>query len=133
FCTINGYCLPLPPKFFDLSILNKFLSKRQTSTAGEMAFVDHIEELRWHIIRSLLSVIVCAIVVFFNIEWIFDNIILGPAHSDFISYRVLCKLGNMIHVSALCLDEIKMEFQNTQLSGQFMISFSVSFMLGFIV
>lgn len=98
-----------------------------------MAFVDHIEELRWHIIRSLLSVIVCAIIVFFNIEWIFDHIILGPAHSDFISYRALCKLGRITHIDALCLDEIKMEFQNTQLSGQFMISFSVSFMLGFIV
>lgn len=98
-----------------------------------MAFTDHIEELRWHIIRSLLAVIICAIVVFFNIEWIFDRIILGPAHTDFISYRVLCRFGNLIHVDALCLQDIKMEFQNTELSGQFMMSFSVSFMLGFII
>jgi sec-independent protein translocase protein TatC len=98
-----------------------------------MAFTDHIEELRWHIIRSLLAVIICAIVVFFNIEWVFDTIILGPAHPDFISYRALCHLGKLIHVDALCLQDINMEFQNTELSGQFMMSFSVSFMLGFII
>jgi sec-independent protein translocase protein TatC len=50
-----------------------------------MAFTDHIEELRWHIIRSLLAVIICAIIAFFNIEWIFDRIIMGPAHDSFIS------------------------------------------------
>lgn len=116
-----------------MSIVDKFLSKRQSDPAAEMAFVDHIEELRWHIIRSLLAIIICAIVAFFNIEWIFDRIILGPAHTDFISYKILCRLGEMIHVSALCLQEIKLEFQNTELSGQFMMSFSVSFMIGFIV
>lgn len=98
-----------------------------------MAFTDHIEELRWHIIRSLLAVIICAIFIFFNIEWIFDKIILGPAHTDFISYRALCRFGHMIHIDALCLQDIKMEFQNTELSGQFMMSFSVSFMLGFVI
>lgn len=98
-----------------------------------MAFTDHIEDLRWHIIRSVLVVIITSIVIFFNIEWVFDKIILGPAHVDFISYRLLCKLGQLIHVDALCLKDINLEFQNTELSGQFMMSFSVSFMLGFIV
>ena len=98
-----------------------------------MAFTDHIEELRWHIIRSILAVIVCAIIIFINVEWIFDHIILGPAHTDFISYRAMCKLGQLIHVDALCLDSINIEFQNTELSGQFMMSFSVSFMLGFVI
>lgn len=98
-----------------------------------MAFVDHIEELRWNIIRSLIAIIISAIVAFFNIEWIFDKIILGPAHTDFASYRVLCKLGQLIHVKALCLQDINLQFQNTELSGQFMMSFSVSFTIGFIV
>jgi sec-independent protein translocase protein TatC len=97
-----------------------------------MAFTDHIEELRWHIIRSLLAVIICAIIAFFNIEWIFDRIIMGPAHDSFISYRALCHFGHWIHIDALCMDSIKMEFQNTELSGQFMMSFSMSFMVGFI-
>ncbi len=98
-----------------------------------MSFIDHIEELRWHIIRSLAVILVASIAAFFKIEWIWDNIILGPAHTDFISYKVLCDFGHKIGVNALCLDEIKLEFQNTQLSGQFMLSFSTSFMVGFVV
>ncbi len=98
-----------------------------------MAFVDHIEALRWHLIRSIIAIALAAIVSFFNIEWIFDHIILGPAHGDFVSYGLLCKMGHLIHVDALCLGDMKLQFQNTELSGQFMISFSVSFMLGFII
>lgn len=98
-----------------------------------MSFVDHIEALRWHIIRSVLAIAVGAIVVFINIEPIFDKIILGPAHPDFLSYRAMCALGRAINLDMLCMEELNLEFQNTALSGQFMMSFSVSFMLGFII
>jgi len=98
-----------------------------------MAFTDHIEELRWHIIRSIIAILIAGIVVFFNIETIFHKVILGPAHPDFVSYRLLCQFGKSVGIDALCLQDIKMEFQNTELSGQFMMSFSASFMIGFIV
>lgn len=98
-----------------------------------MAFVDHIEELRWHIIRALLVIVIASIVVFFNIEWVFTNIILGPAKNDFVSYGWLCQLGKMIGTQALCMGDMQLMFQNTELSGQFMMSFSSSFMIGFIV
>ena len=98
-----------------------------------MNVMDHIEALRWHVVRSLLAILVGSIFIFINIDFIFDKIILGPANSDFISYRILCKFGELIHVDALCLGDLDLSFQNTQLSGQFMISFSVSFMLGFIL
>lgn len=117
-----------------MSILSQFLAKRTgESSAGEMAFTDHIEALRWHLVRALAAIIIAAIVVFFNIEWIFTHIILGPANKDFVSYRLLCEFGKMIHVDALCMDTINIKFQNTELSGQFMMSFSSSFMLGFII
>ncbi len=116
-----------------MSVVDKFLNSRQKNTKAEMAFVDHIEELRWHIIRALAVVIIASIVVFFNIERVWDGIIMGPAHPDFISYRVLCKLGQKIGTDVLCLQDFNIEFQNTQLSGQFMMSFSTSFMVGFIV
>jgi len=98
-----------------------------------MGFTDHIEELRWHLVRSIVAIIIGAILVFVNINWVFDTIIMGPTRTDFISYRWLCSFGKMIHVDALCLDEVQMKFQNTQVSGQFMMSFSISFMLGFII
>lgn len=98
-----------------------------------MSFIDHIEDLRWHIIRSLIAIIAGGIVLFINSTWVFDKIVLGPAQPDFLSYKVLCKLGELINASSLCMEEINLSFQNTALSGQFMMSFSVSFMLGFII
>lgn len=118
-----------------MNLLDKFLAKRSAgaNSEGEMAFVDHIEALRWHIVRALLAIIVCTIGVFINIEWIFDKVILGPASSDFISYKWLCSLGKLLHIDVLCMDAVNVQFQNTQLTGQFMMSFSSSFLIGFIV
>lgn len=117
-----------------MSIVDKFLEKRGASNPeATMNVMDHIEALRWHIVRSLVAIIICAIFVFWNIDFIFDKIILGPANADFISYQWLCSFGKLIHVDALCMDSVNMSFQNTELSGQFMMSFSVSFMLGFIL
>ncbi|MCB9047461.1 MAG: twin-arginine translocase subunit TatC [Chitinophagales bacterium] len=98
-----------------------------------MSFIDHIEELRWHIVRSLVAVIIGAIFIFINTDFVFDKIIMGPAKPEFITYQWMCKLADMIKVSSLCMKEINISFQNTELSGQFMMSFSVSFMLGFII
>ncbi len=98
-----------------------------------MGFLDHIEALRWHIIRSVIVVVIMAILVFIKVEWIFDHVILGPAHSDFIAYKWFCALGRLTHYDAFCLGDIKMEFQNTAVTGQFMMGMSVSMMLGFII
>jgi sec-independent protein translocase protein TatC len=116
-----------------LSILDKFLAKRATGNPnGEMVFMDHIEVLRWHIVRAFIAIIIASIFVFFNIEWVFQYVILGPANKDFIAYKWFCSLGKLLHVDALCMEPITVQFQNTELSGQFMMSFSSSFMIGFI-
>ena len=98
-----------------------------------MAFTDHIEELRWHLMRAILAIFICGILAFVNIEWIFTNIIMAPADKDFVSYQWLCKLGQLIRVDVLCLGDLQIKFQNTELTGQFMMSFSSSIMIGFIV
>ncbi|HTN47320.1 MAG TPA: twin-arginine translocase subunit TatC [Flavipsychrobacter sp.] len=116
-----------------MSLIDKFIETRKGTDGAEMSFVDHIEELRWHIIRSLIVLVIVSVFIFFNIEWIFDNILLGPAKSDFVSYKWLCQLGQLIHVDVLCLGDMKLKFQNNQLSGQFMMAFSTSFMIAFIV
>lgn len=117
-----------------MGFIKNLISKTKASGAnGEMTFVDHIEELRWHIIRSLIVILIAAIVVFINIEWIFDRVILGPAHPDFVAYKWFCSLGALLHIDALCLDDVKMQFQNTALAGQFVMSLSSSLMIGFII
>jgi sec-independent protein translocase protein TatC len=117
-----------------LSLINKFLEKRSgNNPKAEMGFVDHIEELRWHIVRSLIAIVLGAILVYVNIEWVFQNIILGPTRTEFVAYRWFCDLGKLMHIDALCMNAVHVKFQNTELSGQFMMGFSVSFMIGFII
>lgn len=98
-----------------------------------MTFLDHIEALRWHIFRALIVVIIAAILVFIKIEWIFAHVILAPAQPDFIAYKWLCELAKVTHISSLCLGDIKINFQNNQLAGQFVMALSSSMMIGLIV
>lgn len=110
-----------------------FLKKRQKPDRAEMTFIDHLEELRWHIIRSLLAVLVFAILIFFNINWVFDNIIAGPIMPDFVSYKALCDLSNFLYLGdALCMTPVKVEMINTEFGGQFFSTFSIAFVGGII-
>jgi len=110
-----------------------FFKKRGANR--EMNFVDHLEELRWHIVRSLLAIIVGAIVVFIYIDWIFDNVISAPLAPDFITYSGLCKLSHLLHAgNALCLPPPKnAELQAITFGAQFMTSITIAFVGGFIV
>lgn len=111
---------------------NAFFNRRSASKA-EMSFVDHLEELRWHIIRSVIVILVLAIVIFINIQWVFDNIIAGPINKDFVSYRAFCNLSHWLHLGeALCLTPVPVEMQNTTFGGQFFSSFSIAFIGAFV-
>ena len=98
-----------------MSVFKKI--KEQVNPNAEMGFLDHIEALRWHIVRSAVVIVIAAIAVFIKVEWIFDRIILGPAHNDFVSYKWFCALGRFFHYDSFCLGQIKMEFQNTAVTS----------------
>lgn len=99
----------------------------------EMTFWDHLEELRMHIFRSLAAIIIFAIVAFIFKGIIFDIIILAPKDSNFITNKLLCKLGELVSVEALCIGEINLVLQNINMSGQFMMHMYVSFVAGLII
>lgn len=98
-----------------------------------MTFWDHLDELRWHIMRSLIAIVVLAIVAFFNREIIFDQIILAPSSSEFISNRVLCQLGDWLSINAICIKDMKLEIINIKMSGQFLAHMYISLVVGFIL
>ena len=98
----------------------------------EMSFLEHLEALRWHIVRSVIAIVVLAIVAFCNKDILFDKIILAPKNSDFLSYRVLCYLSVKYHVD-LCFNKIDFNIINIDLSGQFMTHMWIAFVAGFIV
>lgn len=97
-------------------------------TADEMSFLDHLEQLRWHIMRSLIAIVAVAIVVFVAKDLVFHNIIMAPTRADFITYRLLCQAGE-----ALCSYPEGITVYTRQLGEQFMIHLKVSFWLGLIV
>jgi len=106
---------------------------RRSRGRAEMSFVDHLEELRWHIIRSLLAILVFAAVIFFNIKWVFDNIIAGPISPNFISYRAFCNFSHWLRLGdSLCLPPLSINMQTTTFGGQFFGSFSIAFVGGVI-
>lgn len=104
------------------------------STKAEMSFIDHLEELRGHIVRSILAIMVAAIVIFIYRNWVFDNIITGPINPDFITYRAMCHLSHLLHVGdALCMPPVKIDMQTTTFGGQFISSITMAFVGGFMV
>lgn len=98
-----------------------------------MTFIDHLEELRVHIIRSVLAVLIMAIVIFVYRNWIFENIIVGPIKADFLSYRYLCQFSHWAHLGdALCMPPVKVTMQSTTFGGQFLSSITMAFVGGII-
>ena len=98
-----------------------------------MTFWDHLEELRWHILRALVAILVIAIVAFSNREFVFDYIILGPSTSDFITNRLLCIAGDYLNIEALCIKDMKLQIINITMSGQFLTHMYISMVAGFIL
>ena len=66
----------------------------------EMSFLEHLEELRWHIIRSTFGIVTAATIAFLCKSFLFDNLILGPTKSNFFTYDLLCKLSNLINLNS---------------------------------
>jgi sec-independent protein translocase protein TatC len=101
---------------------------------AEMSFIDHLEALRWHVIRALLAVMIAAVTFFLYIDWIFDNIIMGPTRNDFISYRVLCSLSHKLRLGdSLCMPPMELNLQVTSVSGTFMSSITIAAVGGVLV
>jgi sec-independent protein translocase protein TatC len=99
----------------------------------EMSFLDHLEELRWHLIRSLIAVIVFTIGAFVSAKWIFENIVFGPARPDFPTFKVLCKLGQFLGMEDLCITDIPFKVQSRNMTGQFTMHIMASFIMGFMI
>lgn len=115
----------------------KLLERRQAAAdaeGAEMSFVDHLEELRWHIVRALLAVIICAILIFIFIDEVMDVVIFGPIEKGFVTYTWLCNLGHSWGMGdSLCLPAPDVQMQTTTFGGQFMSSITIAFISGFIV
>ncbi len=100
----------------------------------EMSFFDHLEELRWHLLRVVIAGIIFSILAFIFKEFIFDKVIFAPTHSNFISYEYWCLLIKKLNLSeSLCLGNNTFEIINTEMAGQFMVHIKIALGLGVIL
>ena len=103
-------------------------------TSNEMSFLDHLEDLRWHLIRITLSIVIAGTGAFIFSRWIFDVIIFGPKSMDFPTYKYLCKLSTFLNVdSTFCADEFPFSIQSRTMGGQFSADIWTSIYAGFII
>src|SRR5690606_33137187 len=100
---------------------------------NEMSFLDHLEDLRWHLIRIVIAVIVLATGAFFAKTFIFDVLLLGPKKADFITYEILCNMARNFGMSDdFCYKELPFRIQSRTMSGQFSSHIWVSIAAGFV-
>jgi sec-independent protein translocase protein TatC len=114
--------------------LMDFFDKRKKSDSEEMSFIDHLEELRWHLIRSVAAIGISAIVFFIYVREIVNGILLAPARDNFVTYGWFCRLSHALGLGdTICMQGVKVSFLSTQLTGQFISSFTIAFVGGFVV
>ena len=94
---------------------------------GEMSFLDHLEELRWHIVRSVLGIVFFAIFIFVFREWIFEQILFAPKKDDFLTYKVFCSISDR-----MCFSPPDLPIKTVTLDEQFLTAIRVSLWLGFV-
>lgn len=99
----------------------------------EMSFLEHLEELRKHLIRSTIAVLIFAVFVFVYASWIFDNIVFAPLRSDFLSYRALCQLSVWTGIKELCIEVKTQPLQALSASEQFFNHIWMSIVIGIIL
>lgn len=98
-----------------------------------MSFLEHLEDLRWHLVRSALAILVFAIVAFLFRKIIFDTIILAPKTPEFFTNRMLCSLGDLVGVKSLCINSKPFQVININMAGQFTTHIMVSIVAGIIL
>jgi sec-independent protein translocase protein TatC len=114
--------------------LLKRLQKNKSGEAAEMTFIDHLEELRGHLLRSVVAIVVGGIVVAVYNDFFVKQVLMGPTHANFPTYKWLCSIGKSLGMgTSLCMKEIGVRMQSTSVSGQFSMFFTVIVIGGIII
>ena len=113
--------------------------KKGNSGEGEMSFLEHLEELRWHIIRSVIAIVVMMIVAFIFKNILFDKIVLAPKNPDFVSNRMFCEFGhylagvfNLKNPDIMCINTNPPNLISIKMSGQITTHIVVALVAGLI-
>jgi sec-independent protein translocase protein TatC len=101
---------------------------------GEMSFLDHLEELRWLLVRSTIAIIIVSVAVYFVSDYVFDTILFGPTRPSFFTYRFFCEASHYIgFADSICIEELPFVIQNTSMEGQVNVFVWTCITAGFIL
>mgnify|MGYP003335710885 CR=1 FL=1 len=93
----------------------------------QMTFLQHLDELRWRLVRIAIVVIMVAIVIWIYQEWIMNHLFLSLKDKNFVSFKFLCKyLG-------VCVENTTVKMQSMTVSGQFNYAMMMSVIGGIII
>ena len=111
------------------------MSKSHTASEKEMSFLDHLEELRWHLIRSVIAIVAAGTIAFIMKDFIFDVLIFGPTKKDtFPTYKLLCEGAKLLGFEGtFCDTEFPFRIQSRTMAGQFSAHIWTSITAGFII
>lgn len=102
-----------------------------------MTFLEHLEELRWHIIRSVIAIVAFSITAFIFKDFLFDTLLLGPSKHEFWTNRMLQLLGDWVgqwvQVGDLTINNKPLVLQNTAVAGQFIAHIKISLIAGLVL
>ena len=110
------------------------MNQKLDTNPNEMSFLDHLEDLRWHILRSFLAIVFFGTIAFIFKDFIFNKIIFGPKNIDFFTYKTLCDLSSFFGLNdSFCISEMPFRIQSRTMSGQFSAHIWTSIASGFII
>lgn len=109
------------------------MKKKKESPEKEMSFLDHLEELRWHLVRSTLAVLIVAVVAFIFKSFIFDVLLFGPSKASFPTYRIFCDISRSMGMDSFCFQEMPFKIQSRTMAGQFSAHLWTSIFAGIII
>jgi len=106
------------------NIMGKVLPKakppKEDPTAN-MSFLDHLEELRWRILKGLVGVVAGIMIAFYFRDFIITQLILGPARADFFMYNIMP------------VDAVDLSLISRRLPGQFFTYWGTLILTGGII
>ncbi len=114
----------------DQTFDNNIIGDEPVEDGNEMSFLQHLEELRWHIIRAVAAIFVFAIIAFVFIQQIFNDIILAPSRPTFWTYRQLCRLSDITGYTDLCVKKLDFTLQALGMADSFTMALTSSVIIG---
>tara|TARA_R110000868_G_scaffold14457_2_gene67335 strand:+ start:3569 stop:4375 length:807 start_codon:yes stop_codon:yes gene_type:complete len=101
---------------------------------NEMSFLDHLEDLRWLLVRSTVAIIIMAFFTYFISDYLFDVVIFGPTRASFFTYTFFCELSHSLgFADSICITEMPFIIQNTEMEGQVNVFIWICILAGFIL